>query len=82
MIRHLLGRTVIYAYMCMKYGQPCATLIMPTTIGEDLGYLVIPNAMVLDYLAEELEKVIENKFRAGRNKFCTSCLYKRQCQYA
>jgi len=82
MIRHLLGRAVIYAYMCMRYGEVCGSLILPTTIGEDIGYLVVPNGRVLDYLAEELEKVIENRFNAKKNKFCASCLYRRQCQYA
>jgi len=87
MIRHLLGRAVIYAYMCMRYGEPCGTLILPTTIGEDIGgeeigYFVVPNGRVLDYLAEELEKVVENNFKAKKNKFCSACLYKRQCQYA
>jgi len=84
-IKHLLGRAVIYAYMCMRYGEPCGTLIVPTTIPTEEGaiaHLVLPNSRVLDYLAEELEKVIEGKFEAKRNKFCSSCLYKRQCQYS
>ncbi|WP_338602930.1 hypothetical protein V6M85_03255 [Sulfolobus tengchongensis] len=81
MIKHLIGRAVIYSYMAMRDGNPYSTLIIPTTIGEDTGYLVIPNSRVIDYLSESLKEVIEEKFKASKNKFCNACLYKRQCAY-
>ncbi|WP_390529202.1 CRISPR-associated protein [Sulfurisphaera ohwakuensis] len=78
-IKHLLGRAVVYAYMCMKKGEYCATLIVPTTFGEVFAHLVVPNSAVLDYLSKGLEEVINERFKAKRIPFCSSCLYRRQC---
>ena len=36
-MRHILGRAVIYAYMCMKENEYCSTVIVPTPLGRRLG---------------------------------------------
>ncbi|MGC9105415.1 MAG: hypothetical protein ACP5HQ_03190 [Thermoprotei archaeon] len=76
-LRHIYGRAVIIAYMCMRGEESRATLIVPTTPGEDVGDLVIPNAGALDYLSSLLEEVEEE-----RNPFCKSCLYGTICPYS
>ena len=82
-IRHIIPRAVIYAYMCMGENEVCSTLIAPTTIGgEEIGYLVIPNGKFLDYLSEELKKVINEDVEGKRNPFCKSCLYRNICPYS
>lgn len=81
-VRHILGRAVIYAYMCMREGEPCSTLIVPTTPGEEVGYLVVPNSRFLDYLSDELREVIEGEVEGERIPFCSSCLYRNVCPYS
>lgn len=81
-IRHIIPRAVVYAYMCMSGGEGCATLIAPTTPGEEVGYLVVPNGRFLEYLAQELGKVIRGEVEGGRNPFCPSCLYRNICPYS
>ena len=81
-IRHILGRAVIYAYMCMRENTGCATLIVPTTGGGDeVGYLVIPNSGFLEYLSNELAEVLRGEVEGLRNPFCKSCLYRNVCPY-
>ncbi|AAY81185.1 hypothetical protein [Sulfolobus acidocaldarius] len=82
--RYLLMRSVIYSYMCMQDHIICSTLIVPTTppIFEDqplFGYLVIPNGRVLDYIADQLQRIVNGRVEGRRNKFCPSCIYKRIC---
>mgnify|MGYP001772710452 CR=1 FL=1 len=82
-IRHIIGRAVIYSYMCMREFDYCSTLIAPTSIGgEEIGYLVIPNARFLEYLSAELREVIEGEVEGKRIPFCKSCLYRRICPYS
>jgi len=78
-IRHLLGRAVIYAYMCMEDGKPCATMIVPVTPGNDLGYLVIPNEKFLSYIVNLLANVIKGNINGNKNPYCASCLYRNIC---
>lgn len=80
-IKHIIGRAVIYAYMCMK-DDYCSTLIVPTTPGEEIGYLVIPNSRFLDYLSNELKEVIEGEVKGSRIPFCKSCVYRNICPYS
>lgn len=81
-VRHILGRAVIYAYMCMRETEHCSTLIVPTTPGEEIGCLVVPNSRFLDYLSDELREVIEGEVEGERIPFCSSCLYRNVCPYS
>ena len=82
-IRHIIGRAVIYAYMCMKENEGCTTLIVPTTVGgEEIGYLVVPNAMFLEYLSNELREVMEREVEGKRIPFCRSCVYRKIGPYS
>lgn len=81
-LSYLLPRMVIYAYMCMSEYSLCSTLLVPTTPPqEDLlfAYLIVPNGKALEFIAEELREVIEEDVRGKRNRFCSSCLYRRVC---
>lgn len=78
-INHLLGRCVIYSYMCMKLFTVCSTLIIPTTPGEEIGFMVIPNSNALEYYSDLLEEIITKDVEGKKNKFCNACLYKRIC---
>ncbi|AGJ62078.1 CRISPR-associated protein, CscB [Sulfolobus islandicus LAL14/1] len=80
-IRHIIGRAVIYAYMCMK-DEYCSTIIVPTTPGEEIGYLIIPNSRFLEYLSIELKEVIEEEVTGKRIPFCKSCVYRNICPYS
>ena len=81
-VKHILGRAVIYAYMCMKENEYCSTVIVPTTPGEEIGYLVIPNSKFLEYLSDELRKTIEEEVEGKRIPFCKSCIYRNICPYS
>jgi hypothetical protein len=81
-VKHILGRAVIYAYMCMKENEYCSTMIVPTTPGEEIGYLVIPNSRFLEYLSDELRKTIEEEVEGKRIPFCKSCIYRNICPYS
>jgi len=82
-VRHILGRAVIYAYMCMKENEYCSTVIVPTTPGEEVGYLVVPNSKFLEYLSDELRDVIEkDEVEGKRTPFCRSCVYRSICPYS
>jgi len=81
-VKHILGRAVIYAYMCMKENEYCSTMIVPTTPGEEIGYLVIPNSKFLEYLSDELRKTIEEEVEGKRIPFCKSCIYRNICPYS
>jgi CRISPR/Cas system-associated exonuclease Cas4 (RecB family) len=82
-VRHILGRAVIYAYMCMKENEYCSTVIVPTTPGEEVGYLVVPNSKFLEYLSDELREVIEkDEVEGKRTPFCRSCVYRSICPYS
>jgi len=81
-VKHILGRAVIYAYMCMKENEYCSTMIVPTTPGEEIGYLVIPNSKFLEYLSDELRKAIEEEVEGKRIPFCKSCIYRNICPYS
>ncbi|BCS94305.1 hypothetical protein [Metallosphaera javensis (ex Sakai et al. 2022)] len=80
-INHIILRSIIYSYMCMKYYEYCSTAIISTTPGEQFGTLVIPNAKALDYAANLLYDVLEGEPKGKRIKFCPSCLYRRICEY-
>jgi CRISPR/Cas system-associated exonuclease Cas4 (RecB family) len=81
-VKHILGRAVIYAYMCMKENEYCSTMLVPTTPGEEIGYLVIPNSKFLEYLSDELRKTIEEEVEGKRIPFCKSCIYRNICPYS
>lgn len=81
-VKHILGRAVIYAYMCMKENEYCSTMLVPTTPGEEIGYLVIPNSKFLEYLSDELRKAIEEEVEGKRIPFCKSCIYRNICPYS
>ncbi|MEM4024418.1 MAG: hypothetical protein QXL70_00035 [Metallosphaera sp.] len=80
-INHIILRSVIYAYMCMKYYDYCSTAIISTTAGEEFGVLVIPNARVLEYASNLLYDVLEGEPKGERIRYCSSCLYRRICEY-
>jgi CRISPR/Cas system-associated exonuclease Cas4 (RecB family) len=66
----------------MKENEYCSTMIVPTTPGEEIGYLVIPNSKFLEYLSDELRKTIEEKVEGKRIPFCKSCIYRNICPYS
>jgi CRISPR/Cas system-associated exonuclease Cas4 (RecB family) len=67
----------------MKENKYCSTVIVPTTPGEEVGYLVVPNSKFLEYLSDELRDVIEkDEVEGKRTPFCRSCVYRSICPYS
>lgn len=79
-INYMIGRAIIYSYLAMVDGKVRSTAIVPITPAEEIGYLVVPSKVCLEYLLQRLEKVNEDS--PGRvSGFCNHCLYRHICPY-